>query len=199
MKKLLLFGGTFNPVHNGHVLLLKNAIKEIAPDTVIVMPTGVPPHKQSNNTKPELKLKMCECFLPLHSNIIIDNTEVTQKEKSYTINTILYLKNKYPQYEIYLSMGSDMFLMFEEWKEYEQILKYSVLTVHCREFDDIKLIENYSEKLKEKGANIIIIKANIIEVSSTQIRNLIKEGKSIGSYVPKLVEDIIVQNKLYIN
>ncbi len=197
MPKLLLFGGTFDPVHNGHILLLKEAINSVIPDIVIIMPTGIPPHKAFNDTDSDIKLKMCEAFLPLFDNILIDKTEIERQGKSYTVHTIEYLKNKYKNYEIYISMGSDMLLIFRQWKEYKAILKNAVLVVHCREHDDIIALNNFSKELEEEGAKIIMVDAKIVEISSTQIRNLVNENKSINALVPKKVQEIIKEYNLY--
>ncbi len=197
MEKLLLLGGTYDPVHNGHILLLKEAIKKIAPTRVVIMPTGIPPHKQKNNTSSNLKLKMCECFLSLHENIIIDDAEIKRGGKSYTSDTIKYLKTKYSNAQIFISIGSDMLLIFRQWNNYKFILQNATIVVHCREFEDSEKLENYADSLIEEGANIIIVNADIVEISSTQIREMVKNGQSISNLVPPLVESIIKEHNLY--
>ncbi len=197
MEKLLLFGGTFDPVHNGHLLLLKEAIKTIAPDKIVVMPTGIPPHKQNNNTNSKLKLEMCKSFLNSHNNIIIDEEEIKRDGKSYTCDTINYLKNKYENIEIYISMGSDMLLFFEQWRNYKFILQNAVLVVQCREHDDIENLNAFAQKLIKQGAKILLTNAKIVEISSSQIREMVAKKQSIKALVPPLVEKIIAENNLY--
>ena len=81
--KLLLFGGTFDPPHNGHVHLLQNAIAAVRPDRVVVMPAGTPPHKAASATPARWRLEMCRCFLPLHENLVVSDWEIKRAGKSY--------------------------------------------------------------------------------------------------------------------
>ena len=95
-EKVLLFGGTFDPPHNGHVHFLKSAIRAARPDRVVVMPACIPPHKAASATPAALRLAMCECFRPLFPALEVSDWEIRQGGKSYTIDTVKMLEEKYP-------------------------------------------------------------------------------------------------------
>ena len=196
-QKIILFGGTFDPPHNGHMCLLSAAVKEVQPDLVIVMPTGTPPHKQAGHTRAELRLAMCGCFLQLFHNIIISDDEIVQGGKSYTVNTLKRLHEKYSDAQIFLPVGSDMLLSFTEWKSWREILSLAVLVVHCRKTDDITPVQEYVKMLKHEGGDVIIAAGKIETVSSTLIRDMAASGQDISGLVPSAAEEIITQNNLY--
>ena len=138
--KLLLFGGTFDPPHNGHVHLLQNAIAAVRPDRVVVMPAGTPPHKAASATPARWRLEMCRCFLPLHENLVVSDWEIKRAGKSYTVDTLAMLRREYPDAELFLCMGSDMLTSFTEWRDWQTILKSAALVVQSRtEGDDPEL------------------------------------------------------------
>ncbi len=197
MKKLLLFGGAFDPPHNGHMLLLKSAIDTVCPDKVVVMPTGTPPHKSPNIAKANIRLEMCRCFLVLCDDVVIDDEEIKRTSKSYTVDTLDCLAKKYADYEIYLSIGSDMFLSFEQWHKFEEILKKASLVVHCRTESDVKKVDEFERKMKTFGAKIIKVHAEIKEVSSTQVRAAVQKRQSVKHLVPEYVWQCIEANNLY--
>ena len=87
-QKIILFGGTFDPPHNGHMTLLAGAIEAVRPDLVLVEPAGTPPHKRAGGTSAAHRLAMCECFRPLFPELVLDTTEIARGGKSYTIDTV---------------------------------------------------------------------------------------------------------------
>ncbi len=195
--KMLLFGGTFNPPHNGHIALLHNCIAEIHPDEVRVIPAGVPPHKTGVDIETEHRLAMCEVFTQLFTNCVIDDREINRTGKSYTIDTIHELRADYKAATFYLCIGSDMFLSFEEWHCYQDILREVVLTVHVRTDTDKEKMYDMKKALEEQGANIILLTTNYIDVSSSEIRKLCAENKDIHNLVPPFVYEYIQKHHLY--
>ncbi len=198
MNTILLFGGAFDPVHYGHISLLNSAIKIVHPTKVIIMPSGLPAHKSAHTAPKYARLKMCRAFLPFFSNIEIDSYEVDKNDSSYTINTLTYLKNKYKDAKITISIGSDMLLMFHKWKDYKQILKHAALVVHCRDENHIEKVADYAKNLKKDGADILLSNDEILQISSSLIRDCIKKGEDISEFVPPLVNKIITDNDLYL-
>ena len=130
--KLLLFGGTFDPPHNGHMRLLQSAIDAVQPDKVMVMPAGVPPHKAASATPASLRLTMCQCFAPLHPDLVVSDWEIGRGGKNYTIDTVRMLEERYPGAEIFLSVGSDMLTTFTQWREWQSLLEKTTLVVQSR-------------------------------------------------------------------
>ena len=193
VKKLLIFGGTFDPPHNGHINLLHNAIKKIKPDKTLVIPSYIPVHKEKSNTNATIRYEMCKCFLSLGESIEISGLEINRKGASYTIDTINILKNQFPQYDLYMAMGSDMLLYLKEWKEWKSILKNLIIVYQNRlESDRIK-VEKYVKELQKFGGRFIMCSDNILEISSTKIRKNSKEMQN----VPKEAQNIIDKNDLY--
>lgn len=134
--KLLLFGGTFDPPHIGHMNLLRGAMQAVQPDLTIVMPAGVPPHKAASMTPGMWRYEMCACFLALEKEcggrIEISDWEIHRQGRNYTIDTVTMLEQKYPGAELYLSVGSDMLLTFTEWRRWPELLQKATLVVESR-------------------------------------------------------------------
>lgn len=191
--KLLLFGGTFDPPHTGHIHLLQSAIDAAQPDKVIVMPAGVPPHKAASATPPQLRLAMCRCFIGLHPDLEVCDWEILQGGKSYTINTVEMLEQKYPGAQIYLSIGSDMLTTFTEWKSWQQLLKKTVLVVQSRYQGDRQQLAQAAKQLERFGAQILFAKAPAIPMASSDVRC----GKLGQEALPAVVNQIAQQYHLY--
>lgn len=196
-QKIILFGGTFDPPHNGHMCLLKAAIDEVQPQLVIVMPTGTPPHKEAGHTSAALRISMCKCFLQLFHNIIISNHEIERGGKSYTVDTLKRLREKYSDAQIFLPIGSDMLLSFTTWRSWQEILKLATLVVHCRQKEDMQPVREYVKMLENEGGDIVFANGEIEVVSSTEIREKAAAGEDISALVPPCTEKIIIKNNLY--
>lgn len=195
IKSVLIFGGTFDPVHNGHSAFLKNAQQLVCPDVSLIIPCAVPPHKAQAHTKGELRAKMCEalCF---SQNTQVYTKELERDGVSYTIDTLKQLLDEYKGARLYLCIGGDMLLYFRKWYKYEEIIQKVVLIVQGRE-DNMPKVREMAQSLSQEGADIIFINAQPVQVSSTQLRQMVQSGKDISALVPKKVNEIIRQNKLY--
>lgn len=113
--KVLLYGGTFDPPHNGHMNNLRAALELVQPDRAIVMPAGIPPHKTASATPGALRLAMCACFTALSPAVEVSDWEIRQGGRSYTVHTLEMLRARFPDAALYLSVGSDMLLSFQRW------------------------------------------------------------------------------------
>ena len=196
MKKLLLFGGAFNPPHKGHARLLESAIEAIQPDVSLVLPTAVSPHKASGEIGFSHRYTMAKMALGLETVRFSGVENRGNKKRNYTIKTLKWLRKKYPGYEIYLVIGSDMLTSFTSWSRYHRIISMTTLVVASREEDDFELQEAISE-LRKQGAKILQITFEAIVISSSEIRQLIKLGKDTSLYIEKSVKDYIDRNNLY--
>ena len=130
--KILLYGGTFDPPHNGHKNNLRAALERVRPDRAIVMPAGTPPHKHASATPAELRLQMCQCFRALSPAVEVSDWEIRQGGRSYTVHTLEMLRGANPGAELYLCVGSDMLLTFGEWYRWQDMLKMAALVVESR-------------------------------------------------------------------
>ena len=199
IKKLVVFGGTFNPPHIGHSTLAKSALNELDADKIIFMTAGNPPHKDESfvidkNHRYEMVKLLAEedeCFE-------CSDIEINSQEKSYTANTLSKLKVIYPECEIYFIVGLDSFYSIEKWYEPKRIFDSCILAVSLRGGLDDKYFDGKSKYYKEKyGAKIVKINMPPIEVSSSQIRELIKCKKPVNNLVNEKVFKYIVDNNLY--
>ena len=151
-----IYGGAFNPVHKGHVKLAEEVKTKADLDRIIIMPSGVSPHKSSDTLiGSEHRFKMCELAFE-GEDYIISDLEIKREGKSYTVDTVTELKKIYPDDELYLIMGSDMLLCFHRWYRYEDILSVSKIVATTRQ-DDISTFElkKYSREVLGKETLII--------------------------------------------
>lgn len=192
-----IFGGTFNPVHNGHIHLAKAAYEWLKLDKLIIVPSNIPPHKSSEGICPNsIRLQMCRLAFSDHINFEVSDYEMERAGKSYSIYTVEHFRQMYPQSDLFLIVGSDMFLSFDKWYRYEQILKTVSLAVVSRNVDDIRLLEDKADDLSVYG-DTYIIRVPSYPVSSTEIRGKIKNGEKYSCYLPEKVVQYISLNNLY--
>lgn len=191
--KLLLFGGTFDPPHNGHVNLLQSAIAAVRPDKVVVMPAGTPPHKAASATPAGLRLAMCRCFLPLHPALQVSDWEIRRGGKSYTADTLAMLRGAYPGAELFLCLGSDMLTSFTEWHRWKEILQWAALVVQSRKAGDEEELAAAAKALAPFGARVIFTGAPAVELASSELR----AGRLPDTGLPPLVQQIAREHHLY--
>lgn len=191
--KLLLFGGTFDPPHNGHMRLLQSAIDAVQPDKVMVMPAGVPPHKAASATPAALRLAMCECFKPLFPVLEVSDWEIRQGGKSYTIDTVKMLEQKYPGASVYLCVGSDMLTTFTEWRNWQELLRRTVLVAQSRETGDMPALRAAARALEAEGGKVLFTDSPALPLASTDLR----AHRRDLSEVPEATRRVIEENHLY--
>lgn len=193
-----IFGGSFDPVHNGHIQLVQAFINELSLDRALIVPAFVSPFKQGNKpAMPFHRLEMCKLAFKSISRTQICDIELKRKGASYTYMTLEELKKKYKNDNLFLITGADSFLSIHTWKNPDSIFKNAVICGVPRADDDIDVLKKQAEYLHTLGAETEILDVNVMTVSSTQIRRLSAEGKSIKGLVPEEVENYILQNKLY--
>lgn len=195
--KLLLFGGTFDPPHIGHMNLLRGAMQAVQPDLTIVMPAGVPPHKAASMTPGMWRYEMCACFLALEKEcggrIEISDWEIHRQGRNYTIDTVTMLEQKYPGAELYLSVGSDMLLTFTEWRRWSELLQKATLVVESRCEGDMGALHRAARALSAEGGRIVFSQAKALPMASSDIR----AGKAPAGALPPETERIAGKYHLY--
>lgn len=191
-----IYGGAFNPVHKGHVKLAEEVKAKAHLDKIIIMPSGVSPHKASGGlVGSEHRMKMCELAFQ-GEDYIISDLEIRREGKSYTVNTVRLLRKVYPEAELFLIMGSDMLLSFHKWYLYEEILSYVTICATTRQGDiSIDELKKYSQEVLKKDT--LIIDFEPFECSSTKVRNALLSGEDVSSMVPDKVLEYVKENALY--
>ncbi len=197
MGIVAIFGGTFNPIHIGHNEIIKhlNNISDI--DKIILIPTKIPPHKNTDFlADAEHRYNMCKIIASNYSNVEVSDIELYREGKSYTIDTVKALESEYKNQKLALTVGGDMLVSFDCWKDYKEILEKCVLITFKR--TGVSDIEYYNsiEKLRSSGANILDLNFTITDVSSTKIRSDFS-FKLDSNLIDKRVKNYILENNLY--
>lgn len=194
-----IFGGTFNPVHKGHIMLAEYCMDSVGLDRIIMIPTAVPPHKISNDLASENdRLNMCKLACRGKENFFVSDIEIKRQGKSYTYETLTQLKEIYPDDHLYTIMGADMFLTLDRWKNPKIIFeKSSIITIPRDEENKLELENFYNKVLKAMGASSIILPNPVMSVSSTFIRENLDNFNLISDMLDKGVYDYIIKNNLY--
>lgn len=196
--KTAMFGGSFNPIHTGHVQLAHAFLEKPGLDRVIIMPSYVSPHKQTDfSVRPEQKLEMCRLAFEGEELFEVSDIEIKRQGSSFTYLTLEELSERYPDDELYLITGADMFMTIHQWKCPERIFELAVICGVPRNDDDIAVLSAQKEYLDSLGARTEIFDAGVMTVSSTEIRERVRDGRSISGLVPEKVEEYIKANSLY--
>lgn len=198
MSKIGILGGSFDPIHNGHLSLAYNAIEELHLDKVIFIPTSSHPFKSKYFASNNDRTKMLEMAIEGNSLFEISFIEFNRVGISYTVDTITNLKELYKNSDIFFIVGADILLEIKSWKNPEVIFRLCNICTFFREgYDFLEYQKNIELLKKEFDINIKTIEKSVVEISSSQIRKMIKNGESINYYVPENVNDYIVSNNIY--
>ena len=200
MLRVGIYGGTFAPIHNGHVSAAKAFMEQMKLDYLFIIPAYLPPHKQIDaSDDPLYRLKMCELAFEDTDGIVISDCEIARGGKSYTYDTLCELQR--PNTRLFLLLGTDMVLTLDKWYRFEDILKMCYPVYVRRENDALigqRIVAKITEYYQKYGVMTRRIVTDPIEISSTQIRDAVKQGKDISALVPAGVEKFIRDNQLYL-
>ncbi len=198
MIKIGVFGGAFNPIHNGHVNMVREAFADLKLDKMLIIPTYQSPHK-SNEGLIDFSHRAEMCRLAFEpetekGKFIISDIEKHLGGTSYTILTIRELKKQYPKDAVfYLIIGGDMLFYFEKWYRYEALLSECKVVAAARESSEYPDMCEYAAEL----GRIKVLNLSVTEVSSTEVREKAKQGEDITDLVPLSVAEYIKENRLY--
>jgi len=215
IKKIGLFGGTFNPIHNGHLKVAEEVSRFFQLDKILFIPSYLPPHKSSRDIASATdRLKMVELALQPFSQFEASSLEVERPETSYSIITLEEVKKIYSGAQIFFIVGIDAFLEIKTWREYEKILSSCSFIVVSRpgykleqakevlapDWKEKMVIIGPDFKLKEemgKEPKIYLFPMNSLDISASYIRRRRQRGESISGLVPEAVEKYILERNLY--
>ena len=197
--KIGIYGGTFDPPHIGHVTAAAEASIELSLDKLLVIPAAIPPHKLLPEDAPsaEARLEMTKRAMAGVEKVCISDIEISRGGKSYTVDTLMALRDRHPEDEFFLLMGTDMLLSFETWRSFETILEMSVLAVFTRRNGEEDTVKRAAEKLIYKyGAKVIYVPHDAFEASSSDVRRLLPRRRG-RDYLPEAVYEYIIKNRIY--
>lgn len=199
-QKIGVFGGAFNPVHNGHINLALHYLNELELDRILFIPTASPPHKSDDDFAPkEDRINMLSLAISSFDKFEISDIEFKLTGKSYTYLTLSKLKKIYKNAEFYLIIGADQMLHFDKWYKYKEILSLVTLCTSARENEKEKAeILSFASRLDGLDMNKFkLLTSPVLKVSSSEIRQKIKDGEDFSSLVPKKVYDYIIKRRIY--
>lgn len=200
-KKVGIFGGTFDPIHCAHLILAEHAWEQFQLDTVLFMPCSVPPHKEREITQAVHRSRMVQLAIEDNNHLKLSSFELERGGMTYTSDTVRLLSEEHPECEYFFILGADSLFYIEKWNHPEQILGKIPIIAAVRgdaDREDLnKQICYLNERYPDSIGQITLLDTPHIEISSTMIRERVRQGKTIKYYVPKDVEKYIYQQKLY--
>ena len=195
-----IYGGSFDPVHVGHVNAALNFMEELSLDKIIVIPAYQPPHKKGLAMTPsEHRMNMCNLAFGNLPGFEISDIEIKRGDEGYMADTVAQLREIYPEDELFLLIGGDMLLYFRRWYAWHKITDEAVLAVAARNWEDDAALEAEAAVLRSYGAEVKIVPIDVKEISSTAVREAVRRSDDISSMVPKGVDDYIWDHYLYYN
>ncbi len=197
MKRIAVFGGTFNPVHLEHKMLVKSAIKELGLDKIIVVPTNIPPHKITDLASGEDRINMLKACFSDEEKVEISDFEIENGGTSYSYITVEYFKSLYSEDELFFLVGGDMLKDFKTWKNPERILSLATLAVFLREDFACSLKEEEEYFYKTFNKKFVTLNYKGQNLSSTRIRVYSALSLSLEGLVSKEVEEYIKEKRVY--
>ncbi|MEA2015575.1 MAG: nicotinate-nucleotide adenylyltransferase [Actinomycetota bacterium] len=202
-KKIGIMGGTFNPIHNGHLVTAQEALSQFNLDKVLFIPTGNPPHKVEDNlVSAEDRFIMTVIATSSNSNFFVSRMEVERKGESYTIDTLRELKKTYGRdSQLFFITGADAILEILTWKDTDEIVNLCRFIAATRPGYDITRLEELRRKFFSKSADadkrIFVMEIPALSISSTDIRRRVKSSRPIDYLLPEGVTNYILKHGFY--
>jgi nicotinate-nucleotide adenylyltransferase len=186
-RRVGLFGGSFDPIHRGHVAPVEEARRTLGLERVLYLPTAEPPHKEGRRFAPALqRYCMVELALLGHAELLVSDHELTIGRKAYTVETVEHFARELPGAELFLFVGADSYLELESWRRYDDLLAIVTLVVLARPGFERALSGPHAAT---RGARVVFFEDAQVDVSSTDLRELLRAGERPA---PGLMEDAVV-------
>ncbi len=197
MSRIALFGGSFNPIHNGHLHLAQTVHQQCGLDRMLLMPSGTAPHKSSDAYAPAAdRLAMCRLAAEPYPWLEVSDYELTKPGKSYTVETLRYLHSRFPEDALFLLTSSDMLLSFDSWYCWQEILTLAGLLCVSRGTEPEDVLRQKAAELSSYG-QVTVVHAKPLPMSSSQIRHKIELCRKFSCYLPENVVQYIMLHGLY--
>ena len=199
IRRVGILGGTFNPIHTGHLILAEQARSRFGLDEVLIIPSGISYFKKGMDIPDgRIRYEMCELAVQDNPYFRVSDIEIRREGNTYTAETLKELKNEEPDTDFFFMIGADILHEIGYWKDPEDIFKNCSLLVSVRNNESEDDLKKDAQALKEKyGAEVCMLHTTNIDISSTMIRQLISEKKSVRYYLPEALREYILKNKIY--
>ncbi|MBQ3114947.1 MAG: nicotinate-nucleotide adenylyltransferase [Clostridia bacterium] len=199
MNKIGILGGTFDPIHNGHLYMAKLAMEQEDLDKIIFIPAGTVPHKDNSRITGGMhRYNMVLCAVNEYENYMVSDIEITREGVCYTFETLRELSKKYKNDKLYFIIGADCVYDIDEWKEPDEIFRYASVLVINRKSDTCFNIKEECQKVQKRyGGEIILLDGCGPEISSTMIREAFNKKQNTEQILPKRVHEYILKHDLY--
>lgn len=198
-RKVGILGGTFDPIHIGHLILAESAYESFGLDYVLIMPNGNPPHKPGRvNATMEQRIHMAKLAVSDNQHLVVSDFEKTNHRFHYTYETLEMLRKEHPDTDYYFILGGDSLVQFHTWKEPRRICEQCCILAAVRDQMAMEDLKAHADLLKEKyHARIEALETPHIDIASHTIRRRVENHQSIKYYVPTSVEAYIQEQRLY--
>ncbi|HWT74226.1 MAG TPA: nicotinate-nucleotide adenylyltransferase [Mobilitalea sp.] len=199
MKKVGIMGGTFNPIHFGHLFLAENAYEQLGLDKILFMPSKNPPHKQKpEEVTQKQRVDMLQLAIQDNPHFELSTLELDREGMTYTADTLTLLTSQNLDTQYYFIVGADSLLYMQDWKDPQRIFDHCIVVAACRDQVDKKQLYQQAELLEKTfHANITMIEMPVIQIASRVIRERLEKKQSVRYHIPDAVNEYIMKNGLY--
>lgn len=191
-NRIGLLGGSFNPIHLGHIHAVELFMEALTLDMIIVIPSSYPFYKRTLLTDYRDRLAMCFLAFEAMENVIVSDVEKERPEGMPTCEVVAHMRGLYPRADLFLLVGDDVMVKMPQWKGIDMVIKEVHIGVLCRSSNLLEDVE-----LRRLGAAIDLVRKDTLPCSSSMVRSAVTEGKAIGNMVPDLVGEYILTHNLY--
>ena len=193
-----ILGGTFHPIHKGHIMMAHIAMAQLDLKQVWFLPDGMPPHKSISCVTPQQRLEMVRLAVEDEKGFVVTEREVAREGYTYTVDTMRELTRQYPSERFVQIVGADTLLELENWKDFDEIAKMCGFFVVPREGTDCENARRYAKALAKRcGAAITFSGSASIDISSTRLRSMIERGENWEAFIPEKTAAYIKEHRLY--
>ena len=200
MQRVGIMGGSFNPIHIGHLMLAKEAYQQFHLDYVLVMPNKHPVYKDASQLlSDDKRAQMIKLAIQNDSYLVYSDLELKRSGNTYTVDTLYELHKEHPDTEYYFILGGDSLAYLDKWYQYEHILEQAVILCARRGENDYAQLLAIRDQLVEKNpeARIEFLKTDFVPISSSELRVRIAQNKDVSEWIPEQVLSYILKNHLY--
>lgn len=200
MGRLGIMGGTFNPIHQGHIILAQESYRQFRLDRILVIPNRLPAYKDTDELlNAKQRSEMIRLAIQPFSYMEFLDIELRRTGPTYTIDTLRELKQMYPEDKLFFILGGDSLLTFHEWRSYAEILKLAVILCAVRKNAEFEALQMVREQLRARvpEAEICFLDTDLLDISSTKIREEFYTDPSLADWLPEGVDSFIRDHHLY--